>query len=154
MPRSVACSSSAVELVAVRVLLVLTLFHLQTPSCSTFLQFEIVLLLQPFLGSMLRGVLDRHLEGLRSGLECLRVAREFPMSVACSSSAVEPVAVRVLLSRSFHVFHLFLLMYRGISKLLALPFFDEEFRRLVDVLAFHTVERISCVQAPCGPAFA
>ena len=45
-------------------------------------------------------------------------------------------------------------MDRGISKLLALPFFDEEFRRLVDVLAFRTVERIICVQAPCGPAFA
>ena len=78
------------------------MFHLQTASCSTFLQFEIVL----------------------------------------------------PLSRSFQVFHLFLLMDRGISKLLALPFFDEEFRRLVDVLAFHTVERIICVQAPCGPAFA
>ena len=45
-------------------------------------------------------------------------------------------------------------MDRGISKLLALPFFDEEFRRLVDVLAFRTVEKIICVQVPCGPAFA
>ena len=45
-------------------------------------------------------------------------------------------------------------MDQSISKLLALQFFDEEFRRLVDVLAFHTVERIICVQAPCGPAFA
>ena len=85
-------------------LLVLTLFHLQTQSCSTFLQFEIVLLLQPFSGSMLRGVLDRHLEGLRSGLECLRVARELPRSVACSSSAVELVSVRVLLVLT--LFHL------------------------------------------------
>ena len=45
-------------------------------------------------------------------------------------------------------------MDRGISKLLALPFFDEEFRRLVDVLAFHAVDKIIGVQAPCGPAFA
>ena len=40
------------------------------------------------------------------------------------------------------------------STLLALQFFDEEFRRLVDVLTFHTVEKMICVQAPCGPAFA
>ena len=45
-------------------------------------------------------------------------------------------------------------MDRGIAKLLALPFFDEEFRRLVDALSFHTVEKIICVQAQCGPAFA
>ena len=45
-------------------------------------------------------------------------------------------------------------MDRGISELLALPFFDEEFRRLVDVLAFHTVEKIVCVRVLCGPAFA
>ena len=45
-------------------------------------------------------------------------------------------------------------MYRGIAKLLSLPFFDEEFRRLVDALSFHTVEKIICVQAQCGSAFA
>ena len=78
-------------------LLVLTLFLLQTPLCSPFLQFESALLLQPLSGSMLRGVLDRHLEGLRSGLECPCVARELLRSVAYSSSAVELVAVRVLL---------------------------------------------------------
>ena len=44
LPWPVACSSSAVELVAIRVLLVLTLFHLLTPSCFTSSQFEIVLL--------------------------------------------------------------------------------------------------------------
>ena len=47
-PWSVACSSSAVELVAVGVLLVLTSFHLLTPSCFTSSQFEIVLLLSRF----------------------------------------------------------------------------------------------------------
>ena len=52
------------------------LVSLLTPLCSTLLQFEIVLLLGPFSGSMFRGVLDRHLEGLKSGLECHRVARE------------------------------------------------------------------------------
>ena len=46
--RSVAYSSSAVELVAVRVLLVLTLFQLLTPSCFTSSQFEIVLLLSRY----------------------------------------------------------------------------------------------------------
>ena len=45
-------------------------------------------------------------------------------------------------------------MGRGVSKLLALPFFDEKFRRLVDVLSFHTVEHVICAQAPCGTAFA
>ena len=43
--RSVAYSSSAVELAAVRVLLVLISLHLQTPSCSTLSQFVTVLLL-------------------------------------------------------------------------------------------------------------
>ena len=42
LPWSVACSSSAVELFAVRVLPVLTLFHLLTPSCFTSSQFETV----------------------------------------------------------------------------------------------------------------
>ena len=42
---SVAYSSSAGELVAVRVPLVLILFHQRTPSCFTYSQFEIVLLL-------------------------------------------------------------------------------------------------------------
>ena len=45
-------------------------------------------------------------------------------------------------------------MDRGIAKLLSLQFFDEEFRRLVDALSFHTVEKIICVQAQCGSAFA
>ena len=45
-------------------------------------------------------------------------------------------------------------MDRGIAKLLALPFFDGEFKRLVDALSFHTVEKIICVQAQCGLAFA
>ena len=45
-------------------------------------------------------------------------------------------------------------MYRGIAKFLSLPFFDEELRRLVDALSFHTVEKIICVQAQCGSAFA
>ena len=44
--RSAAYSSSAVELVAVRVLLVLILFHQRIPSCSTLSQFETVLLLR------------------------------------------------------------------------------------------------------------
>ena len=43
--RSVALSSSAVELVAVRLLLVLILSHQRTLSGSTHSQFEIVLLL-------------------------------------------------------------------------------------------------------------
>ena len=34
------------------------------------------------------------------------------------------------------------------------PFFDNEFRRLVDVMAFHTVQKIVCVPILCGPAFA
>ena len=45
-------------------------------------------------------------------------------------------------------------MDRGIAKLLALPFFDEAFRHLADAFSFHTVEKIICVRAQCGLAFA